>query len=115
MTNEGDVISASTTNVRTDGGKKNKKGKKQQKGNEGILPEPTKQGQTSPPFDSTHGRRSRVTCHHLLWTAHTVKRRRAWHAIIAFGQHTRSNDSERGNIIAFVQHKQSNDVQHGMS
>ena len=41
MTNEGDVIGASTTNVRTDGGKKNKKGKKQQKGSEETLPEPT--------------------------------------------------------------------------
>ena len=50
MMNEGDVIGASTTNVRTDGGKKNKKGKKQQKGNEGILPEPTpSEVQTSHP------------------------------------------------------------------
>ena len=40
MMNEGDLIGARTTNVRTDGGKKNKKGKKQQKGNEGIIPEP---------------------------------------------------------------------------
>ena len=49
MTNEGDVIGASTTpNVRTDGVKKNKKGKKQLKGNEGILPEPTpSEAQTS--------------------------------------------------------------------
>ena len=50
MTNEGDVIGASTTNVRTDGGKKNKKGMKQQKGNDGILPEPTpREVQTSHP------------------------------------------------------------------
>ena len=41
VTNEGDVIGTSTTNVRTDEGKKNKKGKKQQKGNGWILPEPT--------------------------------------------------------------------------
>ena len=39
---------------------------------------------------------SGVTCHHRLWTAHTDKRRRAWHAIIDFGQHTRSNDVGRG-------------------
>ena len=37
MTNEGDG-SSSTPNVRTDGGKKNKKGKKQQTGNELNLP-----------------------------------------------------------------------------
>ena len=50
VTNEGDVIGTSTTNVRTDEGKKNKKGKKQQKGNEGILPEPTpSEVQTSHP------------------------------------------------------------------
>ena len=51
MTNEGDVIGASTTtNVRMNGGKKNKKMKKQQKGNEGILPETTpSEVQTSHP------------------------------------------------------------------
>ena len=47
----------------------------------------------SPPLDSTHNRTtSGVACHHRLWTSQTVERRRAWHAIIAFGQHTRSND-----------------------
>ena len=47
---------------------------------------------TSPPLGRTHGRTtSGVACQHRLWTAHTVKRRRAWHSIIAFGQHTRSN------------------------
>ena len=49
-------------------------------------------GMSSPPLDSTHGRStSGVECHHRLWTAHTIVRRRGWHAIIAFGQHTRSN------------------------
>ena len=53
-------------------------------------------GMPSWPLDSKHGRTtSGVTCHHHLWTAHTVKRRRAWHAIIAFGQHPRSNDIGR--------------------
>ena len=48
-------------------------------------------------MDGKHGQTtSGVTCHHRLWTAHTVERRRAWHAIIAFGQHTRSNDVGRG-------------------
>ena len=39
---------------------------------------------------------SGVECHHRLWAAHTIERRRAWHAIIAFGKHTRSNDIGRG-------------------
>ena len=48
----------------------------------------------SPPLDSTHGRTmSSVTFHHHLWAAHMIERRRAWHAIIAFGQHKRSNTS----------------------
>ena len=51
----------------------------------------------SPPLYSTHGRTtSGVACHHRLWTPHTVKRRRAWHSIIASGQHTRSNYVGRG-------------------
>ena len=51
----------------------------------------------SPPLDSTHGQTSSgVACHHRLWAAHTVERRLTWHAIIAFGQHKRSNDVRRG-------------------
>ena len=51
----------------------------------------------SPPLDSIHGRMtSSVALHHHPWTAHTVERRRAWHSIIAFGQHTQSNDVVRG-------------------
>ena len=54
-------------------------------------------GMKSPPLDSTHDRTtSGVECHHRLWTAHTVERRRAWHAIIAIGKHTRSNNVRRG-------------------
>ena len=46
------------------------------------------------PLDSTHGRMTR-----------------AWHAIITFGKHSRSNYVGRGNaIIAFGKHKRSNDV-----
>ncbi|KAG5598422.1 hypothetical protein H5410_029792 [Solanum commersonii] len=41
MTIEGDVNAASTTNVRPDGGKKNHKGKKPQKGSEEMLLDPT--------------------------------------------------------------------------
>ena len=48
----------------------------------------------SPPLDNTHGRTtSGVACHHRLWAAHTVERRRAWHSIITFGQHTQSATS----------------------
>ena len=56
-----------------------------------------KRGMTSPPLDSAHGRTtSGATCHHRLWKAHTVERRRTWHAIITFGQHTRLNYVGRG-------------------
>uniref|UniRef100_M0ZQQ1 Uncharacterized protein n=1 Tax=Solanum tuberosum TaxID=4113 RepID=M0ZQQ1_SOLTU len=41
MATEGDVNAASTTNVRPDGGKKNRKGKKHQKGCEEMLLDPT--------------------------------------------------------------------------
>ena len=100
---------------------------------------PCRETSTSPhtfptlPLGSTHGRAtSGVACHHHLWAAHTVERHRAWHAIIAFGQHTRSSDVGRGMpssplgsthgrttsgvaaVIAFGQHKRSNDVGCGM-
>uniref|UniRef100_M1BE57 Uncharacterized protein n=1 Tax=Solanum tuberosum TaxID=4113 RepID=M1BE57_SOLTU len=41
MTNEGDVNAASTINVRLEGGKKNRKGKKHQKSNKEMLLDPT--------------------------------------------------------------------------
>ena len=54
-------------------------------------------GMPSSPLDNTHGRTtSGVACHHRIWATHTVERRRTWHAIIAFGKHTRSNDVGRG-------------------
>ena len=54
-------------------------------------------GMTSSPLDNTHDQTmSGVACHHRLWTAHTVERHRRWHAIIAFRQHSRSNDVGRG-------------------
>ena len=40
MATEGDVNDASTTNIHMDGGKKNRKGKKHQKGNEEVLLDP---------------------------------------------------------------------------
>ena len=52
-----------------------------------------RRGMQSSPLGSTDGRTaSGMACHHRLWNAHTVERRRAWYAIIAFGKHTRSND-----------------------
>ena len=56
-----------------------------------------RRGMTSPPLGSKHGKTtSSLTCHHHLWAAHTVELHRAWHAIIAFGKHKRSNDVGRG-------------------
>ena len=52
-----------------------------------------RRSKTLPPLVSTHGQTtSGVACHHRLWAAHTVERSQAWHAIIAFGQNTRSDD-----------------------
>ena len=51
----------------------------------------------SPPLDSTHDRMTLgMACHHHLWAAQTVGRRRAWHSIVALGRQTRSNDVGRG-------------------
>ena len=91
-------------------------------------------GMTSPPLNSAHGRTtSSATCYHRHKKAHTVKRRRAWHAIITFGQHKRSNDVGRGmpsclwethmvkrrqawhEITALGRHEWSNDIGHGMT
>ena len=44
----------------------------------------------------TQSEASVVVCHHLPWTANTVKRCRGWHAITAFGQHTQSHNVEHG-------------------
>ena len=57
-------------------------------------------GMTSPPLDSAHDRTtSGATCHHRLWKAHTFERRRAWHAIITFGQHKQSDQQTRLNDV----------------
>ena len=55
-----------------------------------------RRGIPSSPLASKHGRTtSCVACHHCLWAAQTVKRRRAWNAIIAFGKHKLSNNVGR--------------------
>ena len=42
----------------------------------------------SSPLDCTNSvTTSGVTCHHCPWTTYTVELLRAWHAIIALGQH----------------------------
>ena len=52
-----------------------------------------RRGMTSPPLYITHDRTtSGVACHHCLWAAQTIERRRAGHAIIAHGRQTRLND-----------------------
>ena len=49
-------------------------------------------GMQSSPLGSTDSRTaSGMACYHLLWTANMVERRQAWHAIIAFGKHSRSD------------------------
>ena len=51
----------------------------------------------SSPLDTTHDQTtSSVSFYYLLWAAHTVKLRRAWHAIIAFGKQKQMNDVGRG-------------------
>ena len=53
-------------------------------------------GNPSSPMGSTHGQTtSGVACHHRLWAAHTVERRRGWHAITALGLHAWSDDDGR--------------------
>ena len=54
-------------------------------------------GMTSPPLESIHDQTtSGVAGHHHPWSANTVRRRRAWHDITAFGQHIWSNDVGHG-------------------
>ena len=49
-------------------------------------------GMPSLPLDGKYGQTtSGMACHHRLWAAQMVERRRAWHAIIALGRQTRSN------------------------
>ncbi|TMW84675.1 hypothetical protein EJD97_024656 [Solanum chilense] len=76
---------------------------------------------------------SRVACQYQSWLAHIIRLRRAWHAIMALGQHTRSDDvrCERPlshldsihtvgqrlawhDIISLGQHTRSEDVGRGM-
>ena len=48
-------------------------------------------------WTSSHNRTaSGVACHHRPLTENAVEQCWAWHAIIAFGKHTRSNDVGRG-------------------
>ena len=47
-------------------------------------------------FDHVCCPRDIMACHHRFCAAHTVEQRQAWHAITAFGQHTRSNDVGHG-------------------
>ena len=60
-------------------------GRRRQEGHPIIVMD-NKQGQTM----------SRVACYHRLWTAYTIGRCRAWHAIMAIEQHIRSDDVGRG-------------------
>ena len=68
------------------------------------------------PLGSTHSRTMLgVACHHGPWTTYTVERRRAWHAIIALGRQTGSNDVRRGMPSSLLnQLTQSDGVGRGM-
>ena len=56
-----------------------------------------RRGMPSSPLDGKHGRTTLgVACHHCLWAAQTIERRRAWHAIIALGRQRWSNNIGRG-------------------
>ena len=49
------------------------------------------------PLDGKHGRTtSGMTCHHRLWTTHTVEQCRVWLYITALGLHAWSDDIGRG-------------------
>ena len=55
-----------------------------------------RRGMISPALYNTHCRTmSGMACHHRLWVAQTIERRRAGHAIIAHGWQTRLNDVRR--------------------
>ena len=78
----------------------------------------------SRPLNSTHGQTTLgVACHHHLWAAKTVGRRRAWHSIVALGRQTSRTTSgvechhllwACHGIISFRQHRRSDDVGRGM-
>ena len=54
-------------------------------------------GMPSSHMGSTHsGTTSGIACHHHLWAAQTVERRRAWHEITALGLHRRLDDDGCG-------------------
>ena len=56
-----------------------------------------------------------MACHQRLGTAHTEERRRAWHDIITFGQHTRWKYIGRGMPSSpLASTKRSNDDGRGM-
>ena len=48
------------------------------------------------PLESTRSNDTDVKCHHPLWTTQIVRRCKVWHAHMALGQHTRSDDIRRG-------------------
>ena len=73
-------------------------------------------GMPSPPLDNTDVRPSSgVACHHIPWTADTVRRRRAWHAIITFGLGDTVGRLQAWHaIIALGRQTRSNDVRRDM-
>ena len=91
-------------------------------------------GMPSSPLDIIDGQTTLgVACHHRPWTENAVEQRWAWHAIMVFGQHTRSKDvgvachhrlwaaptteQHRAwhDISAVGQHTRSDDIEGGMT
>ena len=83
--------------------------------------EDVRRGMTSSPLDNIQDRStSGVACNYSLWPIHIVRIRRvwmpsslldnihrvewcrAWHAIIALGQHTRSDNLGRGMLLSLL-------------
>ena len=58
--------------------------------------EHVRRGMPLSPLDTTHDRTTLgVECHYLSLKEHTIKHSQAWHAHVALGNHTRSNDVGR--------------------
>ena len=68
-------------------------------------------------FSSSHDRTTLgMACHHRLWAARTVERRKAWHSIIAFGlAHIVGRCRAWHAIIALGRKTWSNDIGLGMT
>uniref|UniRef100_M1C067 Uncharacterized protein n=1 Tax=Solanum tuberosum TaxID=4113 RepID=M1C067_SOLTU len=109
MANKGDVNAASTTNVRSDGGKKNRKGKKHQKSNGEMLldhtpnealtshpPSTTKARGKKPPTTSTAVEKSGLDC-----SSSVIVKNEVFASVPFHGENNRAEDDEAVNKVAY--------------